>query len=208
MNFHHPDGTCVDVLVPRRALLIMTGESRFLWSHGITPRKSDVTVETNCQNQRRLTQIKRDTRTSFTFRALRHEPCQCSEYFGTYCVSQYIQNSHPMLADVRPVLMTMVHSCGRALVHSCGRAVVWGETRGRGVRGSWRGGAVGGGPVGGGGGGDLHSPIGLHGFGQNEPFYNFVLKIPEGAPAPPPPLDKMNHFTTLSLKLAGGPFLW
>ena len=133
MNFHHPGGTCVDVLVPRRALIIMTGESRFLWSHGITPRKSDVTVETNCQNQRRLTQIKRDTRTSFTFRALRHEPCQCSEYFGIYRVSQYIQNS--LMADVRPV----VHSCGRALVHSYVRAVVWGKTRGGGglLEGGW-----------------------------------------------------------------------
>lgn len=34
MEFRHPDGRHVSVVLPRRNLLIMTGESRYLWSHG------------------------------------------------------------------------------------------------------------------------------------------------------------------------------
>ncbi|MGH0174592.1 UNVERIFIED_CONTAM: hypothetical protein FKN15_008913 [Acipenser sinensis] len=42
MDFKHPDGRSVAVMLPRRSLLVMTGESRYLWTHGITPRKFDV----------------------------------------------------------------------------------------------------------------------------------------------------------------------
>lgn len=34
MEFRHPDGRHVPVVLPRRSLLVMTGESRYLWSHG------------------------------------------------------------------------------------------------------------------------------------------------------------------------------
>lgn len=34
MDFRHPDGMKVPVFLSRRSLLIMTGESRYLWSHG------------------------------------------------------------------------------------------------------------------------------------------------------------------------------
>lgn len=34
MDFRHPDGQKVAVFLPRRSLLVMTGEARYLWSHG------------------------------------------------------------------------------------------------------------------------------------------------------------------------------
>ena len=34
MDFRHPDGRKVPVFLPRRSLLIMSGESRYLWTHG------------------------------------------------------------------------------------------------------------------------------------------------------------------------------
>lgn len=54
----------VSVLVPRRSILIMTGESRYGWTHGITPRKIDVVHNESGH----LTTMKRHTRISFTFR--------------------------------------------------------------------------------------------------------------------------------------------
>lgn len=65
MDFRHPDGRHLTVLVPRRSLLVMTGESRYVWSHGITPRKSDI-VPAPVGNG--LTLQNRGVRTSFTFR--------------------------------------------------------------------------------------------------------------------------------------------
>ncbi|XP_059176888.1 alkylated DNA repair protein alkB homolog 8-like isoform X2 [Physella acuta] len=65
MDFRHPDGEHLHVLLPRRSLLVMTGESRYVWSHGITPRKSDV-VETSSKDG--VTLLTRDVRTSLTFR--------------------------------------------------------------------------------------------------------------------------------------------
>ena len=67
MEFTHPDGRQLSVLLPRRSLLIMTGESRYVWSHGITPRKSDIVTTSNG-----LDLVMRDTRLSFTFRKIIH----------------------------------------------------------------------------------------------------------------------------------------
>lgn len=33
MDFKHPDGVTVQVTLPRRSLLVMGGESRYLWTH-------------------------------------------------------------------------------------------------------------------------------------------------------------------------------
>ncbi|KAL4230733.1 Alkylated DNA repair protein alkB 8 [Mactra antiquata] len=66
MEFRHPDGRHLSVLLPPRSALIMTGESRYTWSHGITPRKSDIVTLPNG----RLTLIPRGVRTSFTFRKI------------------------------------------------------------------------------------------------------------------------------------------
>ncbi|XP_077154520.1 tRNA (carboxymethyluridine(34)-5-O)-methyltransferase ALKBH8 isoform X2 [Ranitomeya variabilis] len=66
MDFRHPDGTSVPVMVPQRSLLVMSGESRSLWTHGITPRKFDVVqisegqkVETVSRNAGELTLSRR-----------------------------------------------------------------------------------------------------------------------------------------------------
>lgn len=34
MDFKHPDGRSVAVVLPERSLLVMKGESRYLWTHG------------------------------------------------------------------------------------------------------------------------------------------------------------------------------
>ncbi|XP_023219106.1 alkylated DNA repair protein alkB homolog 8-like [Centruroides sculpturatus] len=78
MEFHHPNGCHVPILLPRYSVLIMSKESRYLWSHGITPRKMDVIPNQNGL----LKSVPRGVRTSFTFRIIRRKPCDCGkEYF-------------------------------------------------------------------------------------------------------------------------------
>lgn len=96
MEFRHPDGRVVPVVLPGRSLLVMKGESRFLWTHGITPRKFDMVPACELQSpahtepelgtHSNLTLSKRGTRTSFTFRKIRLEPCHCA--FPSSCDSQ------------------------------------------------------------------------------------------------------------------------
>uniref|UniRef100_A0A1A8FR29 tRNA (carboxymethyluridine(34)-5-O)-methyltransferase n=4 Tax=Nothobranchius korthausae TaxID=1143690 RepID=A0A1A8FR29_9TELE len=96
MEFRHPDGRVVAVVLPSRSLLVMKGESRYLWTHGITPRKFDLVPACESQSaalaspdlrtQSGLTLSKRGTRTSFTFRKIRHERCRCA--FPSACDSQ------------------------------------------------------------------------------------------------------------------------
>uniref|UniRef100_UPI00398E641F tRNA (carboxymethyluridine(34)-5-O)-methyltransferase ALKBH8 n=1 Tax=Pristiophorus japonicus TaxID=55135 RepID=UPI00398E641F len=93
MDFKHPTGCSVAVMLPRRSLLVMTGESRYLWSHGITPRKFDVVPASEMQKTgtisgdiSNLTLNKRGTRTSFTFRKVRMTPCDCA--YPDVCDSQ------------------------------------------------------------------------------------------------------------------------
>ncbi|XP_037947447.1 alkylated DNA repair protein alkB homolog 8-like [Teleopsis dalmanni] len=69
----------VPVLLPKRSLLIMSGESRYDWMHGITPHVYDVVQSSNGA----LTLSKRTERTSLTFRKLRRAPCNCN--FPTLC---------------------------------------------------------------------------------------------------------------------------
>uniref|UniRef100_A0A3B5ASM3 tRNA (carboxymethyluridine(34)-5-O)-methyltransferase n=1 Tax=Stegastes partitus TaxID=144197 RepID=A0A3B5ASM3_9TELE len=88
MEFRHPDGGVVAVVLPGRSLLVMKGESRYLWTHGITPRKFDMVPACDPQSpaharpdlgtHSNLTLSKRGTRTSFTFRKIRHDPCRCA----------------------------------------------------------------------------------------------------------------------------------
>ncbi|NXN93948.1 ALKB8 protein, partial [Rhinopomastus cyanomelas] len=94
MDFKHPDGHSVAVMLPRCSLLVMAGESRYLWTHGITPRKYDVVqapelgqkVGTIAADARGLTLNRRETRTSFTFRKVRRSPCTC--IYPSVCDSQ------------------------------------------------------------------------------------------------------------------------
>ncbi|XP_058145394.1 tRNA (carboxymethyluridine(34)-5-O)-methyltransferase ALKBH8 isoform X2 [Dasypus novemcinctus] len=93
MDFKHPDGVTVPVMLPRRSLLVMTGESRYLWTHGITPRKFD-TIQASESHKSGiitsdagdLTLSKRGIRTSFTFRKVRQTPCNCN--YPWVCDSQ------------------------------------------------------------------------------------------------------------------------
>ncbi|KAL6462412.1 hypothetical protein MHYP_G00288340 [Metynnis hypsauchen] len=94
MDFRHPDGHSVAVVLPRRSLLVMKGESRYLWTHGITPRKFDVVPASEAEGSRvvtsdpsNLTLSHRGMRTSFTFRKIRHTPCDC--VYPSMCDSQH-----------------------------------------------------------------------------------------------------------------------
>uniref|UniRef100_A0A8B9E4Y9 tRNA (carboxymethyluridine(34)-5-O)-methyltransferase ALKBH8 n=1 Tax=Anser cygnoides TaxID=8845 RepID=A0A8B9E4Y9_ANSCY len=94
MDFKHPDGHTVAVMLPRCSLLVMSGESRYLWTHGITPRKYDIIqaselgqkVGTITADVGDLTLNQRKTRTSFTFRKVRRSPCNC--IYPSVCDSQ------------------------------------------------------------------------------------------------------------------------
>ncbi|XP_009290865.1 tRNA (carboxymethyluridine(34)-5-O)-methyltransferase ALKBH8 isoform X1 [Danio rerio] len=93
MDFKHPDGRSVAVVLPERSLLVMKGESRYLWTHGITPRKFDVVPVSETggsgvmtSDLSNLTLSRRDTRTSLTFRKIRHTPCNCA--YPSVCDSQ------------------------------------------------------------------------------------------------------------------------
>ncbi|KAJ6617883.1 Alkylated DNA repair protein alkB like 8 [Pseudolycoriella hygida] len=79
------DGSHVSVWLPRRSLLIMSKESRYGWTHGITPRKTDI-IPVNDG----LTVIERKLRVSFTFRSLKFNGCCCgfSALCDTYKKSQ------------------------------------------------------------------------------------------------------------------------
>uniref|UniRef100_A0A671TEJ1 AlkB homolog 8, tRNA methyltransferase n=1 Tax=Sparus aurata TaxID=8175 RepID=A0A671TEJ1_SPAAU len=103
MEFRHPDGRLVPVVLPGRSLLVMKGESRYLWTHGITPRKFDTVPACDPQSpaltppdvrtHSNLTLSKRGTRTSLTFRKIRHEPCRCA--FPSACDSQGAPSTSP-----------------------------------------------------------------------------------------------------------------
>ncbi|XP_075054923.1 tRNA (carboxymethyluridine(34)-5-O)-methyltransferase ALKBH8 [Mixophyes fleayi] len=105
MDFKHPGGSSAPVMLPRRSLLVMSGESRYLWTHGITPRKYDVVQMSEGQkfgtvsrNTEELTLNKRGVRTSFTFRKIRHGSCKCA--FPSVCDSQLKKDSPPLVGDL------------------------------------------------------------------------------------------------------------
>lgn len=77
MDFKKDDEK-VAVLLPPRSLLIMSGEARYAWSHGICPRHNDIIETANG-----LTSKPRGTRVSFTFRKVRRGNCCCN--FPKYC---------------------------------------------------------------------------------------------------------------------------
>uniref|UniRef100_A0A182PYF3 Fe2OG dioxygenase domain-containing protein n=1 Tax=Anopheles epiroticus TaxID=199890 RepID=A0A182PYF3_9DIPT len=75
MDFKQPStGKVVCVDLPSRSLLILSGESRYDWTHGITPRKMDTIPAPNGG----LTVRKRQLRVSLTFRKLlSSDQCEC-----------------------------------------------------------------------------------------------------------------------------------
>ncbi|XP_062564046.1 alkylated DNA repair protein alkB homolog 8 [Armigeres subalbatus] len=76
MDFRNNEGRSLNVNLPRRSLLLMTGESRLGWTHAITPRKTDTIRSKNGLSIR-----KRELRISFTFRKLKDSPCRCQFHF-------------------------------------------------------------------------------------------------------------------------------
>lgn len=107
MDFRHPDGRHDSVLLPRRSILVMSEESRYVWTHGITPRKYDVISEdefvcndsesipepscVGCEpmvskSSSAVTLLPRKNRLSLTFRKVRSTPCDCK--YPVYCDSQ------------------------------------------------------------------------------------------------------------------------
>ncbi|KAF8776862.1 Alkylated DNA repair protein alkB like protein [Argiope bruennichi] len=85
MDFYGPDKRSIPVLLPRRSALIMLGESRYQWKHGITPRKTDV-IPSDDGEKCSLTLCARTTRVSLTFRLIREGACHCG--FPEQCDSQ------------------------------------------------------------------------------------------------------------------------
>lgn len=81
MEFKNETGEHLSVVLPRRSLLILSGESRYKWTHGITPRVFDVVPTATG-----LTVQKRDVRVSFTFRKIKHDECKCM--YATMCDSR------------------------------------------------------------------------------------------------------------------------
>ncbi|GAU98511.1 hypothetical protein RvY_09648 [Ramazzottius varieornatus] len=67
------------VVLPPRSAMIMSGESRYAWKHGIAPRTTDNLPDGE-------TSWRRSRRISFTFRKVRNGPCRCM--YTEYCDSQ------------------------------------------------------------------------------------------------------------------------
>lgn len=80
MDFRHEDGRHYPVYLPKNSLTIMSGESRYDWIHGISPRKLDV-----IPSEKGLTVQERELRISFTFRKVLQGECNCS--YKTRCDS-------------------------------------------------------------------------------------------------------------------------
>ncbi len=89
MQFKNPQNKRQsNVLIPRRSVIIMNDESRYLWTHGINPSKSDIVVSNDGKS---LTLIHRNNRISFTFRKVKRTQCECD--FTKYCdVSYFLFN--------------------------------------------------------------------------------------------------------------------
>eukprot|EP01117_Protostelium_nocturnum_P011872 TRINITY_DN4332_c0_g1_i2.p1 TRINITY_DN4332_c0_g1~~TRINITY_DN4332_c0_g1_i2.p1 ORF type:complete len:405 (+),score=120.73 TRINITY_DN4332_c0_g1_i2:102-1316(+) len=101
MEFEHPNGERTSVYLPRRSLVILTGESRYLWTHGIPSRKTDLVelqdlkgdndMKQRCEDatNRNLNAvvIERNKRISLTMRCVnKSRVCDCK--FPDQCDSQ------------------------------------------------------------------------------------------------------------------------
>jgi len=76
------------LVLPRRSLLIMTGEARYRWRHAILHRKTDK-IDGEL--------VKRQRRVSLTFRRVKRSPCEC--IYPQYCDSQQQQHPHQLPVD-------------------------------------------------------------------------------------------------------------
>ncbi|DAZ92767.1 TPA: hypothetical protein N0F65_008149 [Lagenidium giganteum] len=69
MEFRHPDGRCEGFLLQPRSLVVMTGASRYEWTHAIPPRTFDIIDGKKVLRKRRV---------SVTFRKVQSTPCTCA----------------------------------------------------------------------------------------------------------------------------------
>lgn len=67
MDFKHPNGVVVHKVLNPRSLLIMQKDARYLWMHGICPRKVDLI---NDDSSNETTSVNRGERISVTFRVI------------------------------------------------------------------------------------------------------------------------------------------
>lgn len=104
MDFKNDKNEHRSVFLPRRSLLVMSGESRYNWTHGITPRKMDLVSAGSG-----LTVRKRETRVSFTFRKVREGECDCC--FVNMCDSykQKIAKTKEMIDENLAVKLESQH---------------------------------------------------------------------------------------------------
>ena len=115
MDFRHPDGRKVSVFLPRRSLLLMAGEARYLWTHGIAARQFDevhskmpgysAAVLPSSEQSRvtTATTLPRGTRVSLTFRRVRRKPCLCD------CGKCAIACTTSLLHDALHVCLQVIH---------------------------------------------------------------------------------------------------
>ncbi|CAB0011783.1 unnamed protein product [Nesidiocoris tenuis] len=90
MEFKRP-GSHYMVVLPRRSLLVMSGESRYAWTHSIAARKNDIVLNGGLHTK------ERGVRVSFTFRRIRKTPCDCD--FHQFCDSRLSGN---IAAELEP----------------------------------------------------------------------------------------------------------
>ena len=94
MNFVHlddPDNKAITVNLPTRSLMIMSEDARYIYTHGIVPRKSDI-INVNKKDRHILTLRNRRERVSLTFRkSLLGQNCTCQ--FPLHCPAQELNSS-------------------------------------------------------------------------------------------------------------------
>jgi len=116
MSFRHPsNGLVKHVWLPRRSMLVMSGEARFLWTHGICCRKTDVV-------NGKL--VRRGTRLSATFRTVMPPTQTCTCSFPEQCDSQLAPEHVSTLESKAPPELETQH------VHSLyGELALWARCR-------------------------------------------------------------------------------
>ncbi|CAK1578844.1 unnamed protein product [Parnassius mnemosyne] len=88
MDWKHHSGKSLPIIIPARSMLVMQGEARYDWQHGIQPRTWDPIIEYTLQGNQRVKVItsdttNRQTRISLTFRWTRSGKCDCP--YKTLC---------------------------------------------------------------------------------------------------------------------------
>ena len=105
-EMRHRKGYHVNLLLKPRSLLIMSGESRYVWSHAIKPKKFDVITS---DNEKTPSITPRLTRISITMRKVLKRDCNSSETSQTQTTltnedaslieSQHVRQVYNKIAD-------------------------------------------------------------------------------------------------------------